>query len=662
MKKRTFVVGVLTLVTCALTRYFHGVVGTDIIFPHVYYLPIILAAISFERRSWFLTAFLSAFLLASHVISGIAVPITSNLARAASFLLVGGVAAELTRASRLAGEALQASYRHQAAILESMLDVLVVTNPDGIIYIVNPAALELLGYAEEELIGRPVGTIFEEEEEEEEEEELAFFKGTGLAQLVREGTARDVDLTLLARSGERIPAVFNGSVLRDEDGDLIAIVSVARDIRERKKAEEELRRFSEELELKVEERTKDLLKEKNYIRHLIESSPDFQMTLDKDGRIMDVNEAFEDFAGRNRRDIIGTSVYGYLPRKEIERLTAEILEKEKVRNIEMTMDTPKKGVLTYSLSGTAFTTPEGEPGVYTSGRDMTEVRRQQEELLEKERQLAHSARLSTLGEMATATAHEINQPLTVISMAAEGILRDIKKDRVEVSLLPQDLEDILRNVQRIDRIITHMRTFARQAQEWTLVEPEQVLSDAFIIVGEQFKVHAISVSRDIEENLPPIEVDPNQLEQVFLNILTNARQALDEKGEAAERANESFQKLLVCRIFQEGDQVVFEFADNGCGVPDGLKSRIFEPFFTTKEPGQGTGLGLSIAYNIVTQALRGNIWVEDSEMGGASFKVALPIANKGARSGDLCPTGARSGDLCPTVNPATHINTKGAKK
>ena len=230
-------------------------------------------------------------------------------------------------------------------------------------------------------------------------------------------------------------------------------------------------------------------------------------------------------------------------------------------------------------------------------------------------------------------AHEINQPLTIISMAAEGISRDIEKNRIDISLLPQDIEEILNNVKRIDRIITHMRTFVRQPEEWRSVEPEQILNSAFIVVAEQFRVHHISVSRHIEEDLPPIMVDPNQLEQVFLNILINARQVLDEKEEEAKRAGERFRKQLACRISRDGDHVVFEFADNGYGVSDEIRTRVFEPFFTTKEPGQGTGLGLSITYSIVTKSLNGRIWVEDNELGGATFKVALPIGQRAENRG-----------------------------
>ena len=391
------------------------------------------------------------------------------------------------------------------------------------------------------------------------------------------------------------------------------------------RAEDRLREHAENLEKMVDQRTKDLRRERDYTRHLIESSPDFQMTLDVTGKIMDVNEAFEKIVGQSRQELIGTSIYAYLPREETEKVIAEVLEKGKVRDIELTGAMPGRGTLICNLSATVFTTPEGEVGIYTSGRDVTEQKRRQQELREKEIQMAHASRLSSLGEMAAGMAHEINQPLTIISTAAEGILRDIHKDRFDMSLLPQDLQDILDSVKRIDRLITHVRAFARRPEEWEYVEPEGVLDNAFVIMGGQFQLANVSVSREIEEGLPAIYVNPNQLEQVLINILTNARQALDERAEAAESRGESFQKRLVCHISRENDQVVFEVADNGVGVPDEIKTRIFEPFFTTKEVGQGIGLGLSIAYTLLTRSLGGRIWVEDNEMGGANFKVALPI-------------------------------------
>jgi len=410
-------------------------------------------------------------------------------------------------------------------------------------------------------------------------------------------------------------------------GALLIVVGVTVSILSERmeRAEDRLREHAENLGKIVDQRTKDLRRERDYTRHLIESSPDFQMTLDMTGKIMDVNEAFEEIVGHGREEVIGTSIYAYLPQEEIKKVMAEVLERGKVRNVELTGDVPGRRTLVCSLFGTVFTTPEGEVGIYLSGRDVTEEKRRQQELREREMQIAHASRLSSLGEMAAGMAHEINQPLTIISTAAEGILRDIRKDRLDMHLLPQDMQDILDNVKRIDRLITHVRAFARRPEEWEYVEPAQVLDNAFVVMGGQFQLSNVSVSRIMEEDLPAIYVNPNQLEQVLINILTNARQALDERAEAAEKRGERFQKQLLCRISRENEWVVFEVADNAVGVPDEIKTRIFEPFFTTKEVGQGTGLGLSIAYTLVTRSLGGRIWVEDNEMGGASFKVALPI-------------------------------------
>jgi histidine kinase len=408
---------------------------------------------------------------------------------------------------------------------------------------------------------------------------------------------------------------------------LLIVVGVAVSILSERmeRAEDKLREHAEDLEKMVDQRTKDLRVERDYTRHLIESSPDFQMTLDTTGSIMDVNEAFEEIVGKSREELIGASIYAYLPQEETEKVIAKVLKKGKVRDIELTGEVPGRGTLICNLSGTVFTTPKGEVGIYASGRDVTEQKRRQQELRERELQIAHASRLSSLGEMAAGMAHEINQPLTIISTAAEGILRDIRRDRFDMGLLPQDMQDVLDNVKRIDRIITHVRIFARRPEEWEYVEPETVLDNAFVIMGGQFQLRNVSISREIEEELPAIYVNPNQLEQVLINILTNARQVLDERAEAAESRGERFQKRLVCHISRKNDRVIFEVADNATGVSDEIKMRIFEPFFTTKEVGQGTGLGLSIAYTLVTRSLDGNIWVEDNEMGGASFKIALPV-------------------------------------
>ena len=533
------------------------------------------------------------------------------------------VIADVTR-RKLVEEALLESEEKYRTLSESLPDPVFEIDSEGKVIYLNKAALDTFGLSREELLRGDVrlnNVIVESELE-------AARKNLG--EIIK-GKSHVGERTYVRKDGGRfVGEVHSGPLYAGKK--VIGARGVIRDITERKRMEETLRRFSEELELKVKERTKELKKERDYTRHLIESSPDFQLAVDKEGKIMDVNAAFESVVGKSRDIIIGGSVYEYLPKEETEKTIVEIFKKKKVKDIELTADIPEKGALILNVSGTVFTSPEGEKGVYITGRDLTERRQVEEELKVLEMQLIHTGRLSSLGEMATGIAHEINQPLTVISMAAEGTLRDIEKKRFDVTTLPNDLEGIMSNVKRIDRIITHMRTFARKPGEIRAVKPEEVLNNAFILLGEQFKMHGILVSREIDANLPLIKVDANQLEQVFVNILTNARQALDDREEEATKKGESFEKRLVCRISRQNNMMVYEFVDNAYGVPEEQKMRVFEPFFTTKEPGEGTGLGLSIAYGIVTRPLGGNIWVEDNEMGGASLKVAVPVGGEKAEN------------------------------
>jgi len=612
-KFKILTIVILLGISCFLTYYFHMVLKTSIVFTHFFYIPIILACIWWKRKGLLVAIFLAVLLIFSQIIFKDSVVNINDYIRAFMFIAIAFVVAALSEKIMKGHEETEKQKNFSENIITTVPQSLLILDKDLRIKKANLAFYKLFQTRPEKAIGSSLCDLLPDKE------------GKLKNELTRIAGTKDIlkNFEMLYQSeklGERVLNIIaKGMTIEEEE------VILIQDITERKRMEEKLRRFSEELELKVEERTKNLLKEKNYTRYLIESSTDLQLTINDDGKIMDVNKAFEEFVGKSRGDIIGTLIYKYLPRKDMESFIKEIFEEKKVRNIELSIEVPGKEILYYSLSGTVFTKLDGQLEVYISARDTTEVRRQYDEILSKERQLAHTSRLSTLGEMTSAMAHEINQPLSIISMVAEGIFRDIEKDRIDISLLPKDLKDILHSIKRIDRIITHMRTFSRQPWEWKLIEPEQILNNAFIILGEQFKVHSILVSRHIEKNLPPIKIDPNQLEQVFIDILINADQVLYEKKSQKEQLGESFQKQMVVNIFQEGEDVIFEFADNGYGVPDEIKSRIFEPFFTTKDPGEGTGLGLSIAYSILNQSLNGRIWVEDNKMRGASFKVALPI-------------------------------------
>ncbi|HAZ31577.1 MAG TPA: hypothetical protein DCY61_02585, partial [Dehalococcoidia bacterium] len=560
-----------------------------------------------------------------------------------------GILRDVTEGMRMQRE-IEERQEYLASVLRHVPDAIVTLDTANRILEWNPGAVRLYGYTYDEAQGKDIDDLITHPDVEEQ---ARFFTKQAMA---GEGIP-PTEVVRYRKDGTPVSVILATSPIMIED-ELQGAVAVYTDITERKRAEEALQQAHDTLEMRVQERTADLARtnealqaeiterirmqgqieeQREYLASVLRHAPDAIISVDTSNRIVGWNPGAERLLGYSRHEALGKNLDGLVGRPDVEEqlrfFTAEVLSGKGIPPTEVVRyrknGEPVNVIVSISpimICGRA----EGFVAIYT---DITERKRTQEELRAKEMQLIHAGRLSSLGEMATGVAHEINQPLAIISMAAEGRLRDIQSGRFDVSILPQELEDILKNVRRIDRIITHMRAFARTADEWELVNPEEVLDNVFILLEEQFRIHQISVSHEIKEGLPGIKVDANQLEQVFVNILTNARQVLDEKAEEAARCGKAFEKRLVCSISRESQEgheyVVFEFADNAFGVPDELKMRVFDPFFTTKEAGEGTGLGLSIAYSIVTRALGGKIWVEDNEMGGASFKVTLPVGGEG---------------------------------
>jgi histidine kinase len=177
-------------------------------------------------------------------------------------------------------------------------------------------------------------------------------------------------------------------------------------------------------------------------------------------------------------------------------------------------------------------------------------------------------------------------------------------------------------VDRASKIIGHMREFGRKSDvAKEKVQVNLVLRRAIEFFKQQLKLREIEVVEDLDEGLPPILADPNRLEQVFVNLLINARDAIEQKAEQSGRKGEL--KRITLRTRVENWAVVIEVTDTGTGIPEALLDRIFEPFFTTKKVGKGTGLGLSISYGIV-QDYDGTIKVESKEGKGATFIIRFP--------------------------------------
>ena len=278
---------------------------------------------------------------------------------------------------------------------------------------------------------------------------------------------------------------------------------------------------------------------------------------------------------------------------------------------------------------------EGNPmGTLVIFSDITETRRVEAELRSKQVQLIQSSRMATLGEMAAGVAHEINQPLNNIGLLSTRIARKIRKQEAlgedEVTFLREKHKTIQEQVSRAAKIIDHLRIFGRaEPTPLTDINVSDAVQGSLQLLGEQLHLHDIDLVVALPGDLPKARGDVSRLEQVLINLIVNARFALDRHHEKlrSEGQGEGYKKRLIIRgsrgmLQGDTEAVLLQVEDNGPGMSEEVASRVFEPFFTTKEVGKGTGLGLSISYGIVRE-FGGTLTVETELGKGATFTIAL---------------------------------------
>ena len=254
-----------------------------------------------------------------------------------------------------------------------------------------------------------------------------------------------------------------------------------------------------------------------------------------------------------------------------------------------------------------------------------EMEHREHELREKQEQLVQAGKLATLGELTTGVAHELNNPLNNIGLYLGNVIDQVELGQVDQERIVRDLQSAQEQVRKASEIISHLRTFGRDAT--VSVEPvdvNEVIERSLSFMYEQLRLHQIEVRLDLRAVPAIVSGNSIQIEQVFINLLTNARDALEE----------SKRKCVEVNSVRDGELIRVTFRDTGPGIPEGLEQRIFDPFFTTKEVGEGTGLGLSITYGIVRDH-GGNIFVESASRKGACFVLELPAGSEDAQGDAL---------------------------
>jgi PAS domain S-box-containing protein len=383
-------------------------------------------------------------------------------------------------------------------------------------------------------------------------------------------------------------------------------------------------------ENKAEEKALEYEKQ-NYIKYLLDYSPDFQIILDGEGKIIRVNQAFEEITGKKKEELIGSFIYEFIPEEIIKKLRDKIIKEKMVKNMEINVNRPGREPLIGDFSGVVFASKEGETIIYLSGRDITERRKLQQNLMELNEnlekkvmkktkelrkvqyQLIQSEKLSLIGELVTGVAHEVRNPLATISLIVQH-LESKYADNYQI----EKLKAIQRNINRIDRIVYGLLNFSHPSRfNFDYHNVNEILErlEKLEPILKHFLPENIKIIRKYDSKLPQGWFDSDCLEQVFLNLISNATRAMKYGGE-----------LYITTSFDSTRKgIIIKFEDTGVGISKGNLKKIFKPFFTTYE--EGTGLGLSICQNIIKEH-KGNISVESKLGKGTIFTIFLPLEKR----------------------------------
>ena len=417
-------------------------------------------------------------------------------------------------------------------ILRHMVDILIVVNPDATVRFINQTAIDALQYSIEDVDGMPVGKLFDDVE-------LHLF--TLIKKLVTDGELRNKGMNLMSKDGLRIPVVLNGSLSRNEDNKIDAVVLIARDMRDIYQLITELSQLNEDLEERVKNRTDEL---------------------------------------RVARDASEEAL------KKLQQTQAQLVQNDKMASV---------GQLSAGIAH-EINNPTGF--VLSNLKTLEEY-------------------INDIRCLITEYDTLLQKCIGISDEDVSCIVKNIEefKQKIDVVFLLHDIAQIFKETQdgmrRISKIVRDMKEFSHAGSD----KPEYTdvnkgLESTLNIVWNEIKYKA--EVKTLYGDIPHVMCYPQQLNQVFMNILVNAAHAIEGRG------------VITLRTFSENGNVVIEISDTGKGISPEHLSRIFEPFFTTKPVGMGTGLGLSVAYAIVKKH-NGEITVDSKVGAGTRFQVCIPV-------------------------------------
>ena len=510
--------------------------------------------------------------------------------------------ARLTVQSHRAEKALRKSEEEYKRILENMIDVYYRADLKGNATLVSPSSVELLGYDNiEEVIGKNIAKDFYYLPEDRE---------TFLRELQQHGKVINYEVILKRKDGSPIIVETNTHFVYDEKGEPIGVEGIFREITERKKAEETLKR------------------ERDFISAVIDTAGALVVVLDPQGRIVRFNRACEQTTGYSFDEARNQYFWDmFLIPEEVKQVKAAFdklragLFPNEATNYGVTKDGSRRLI---AWSNTALFGDDGSVEyIIGTGIDITERRRAEQALRESEEaKRIQAAKMASLRQLIAGVAHEMNNPIGVIASNNDVSSRAIDKIK-EVLTQEQRLKAlaILEKMNqtskmasgRIAEIVANLRSFVRLDEaEWQMADVHEGIDNAIALMEMEPEFSSrIRVTKDYGD-IPEIYCSPSSLNQVFRSMLRNSSEAIEGKGE------------IKIRTFAQQERVKIEISDTGRGIPAENLERIFDPGFTTKGVRVGVGLGLSVCYQIVVNEHRGRIDVASALDRGTTFTVTLP--------------------------------------
>ncbi len=496
------------------------------------------------------------------------------------------------------------------SILEAIPDAVVAVNQQGVIIQANPQTETLFAYTRDELIGQKIEMLVPERQRPEHDRHREQFHAKPKIRRMGSG----LDLYGRRRDGSEFPVEISLSPVTTGDG--MMVLSVIRDISDRKRIEEELRRVNEELDRR---KSRELRDSQNRLALIVDSSQDAIIGKNLDGIVTHWNKGAEHIYGYTAQEMIGRSITLLAPKDradEIPNILKKIREGERVEYFESMRVTKDGRNLNVSIAVSPIYDAEGKVvGASTIARNITSQKKIED-------QLRQSQKMEAVGRLAGGVAHDFNNLLGIVTACSELLQDRVSGDSVEY------IDNIREAAKRGASLTRQLLAFSRrQPVQMQVLDLNQKLKDVS-------KLLRPLMGDDVEIVLLPrtataiVEGDAGQLDQIVVNLAVNARDAMPRGGRliietSVFEFDESFARE---HSMVAGRYVMLAISDNGVGMDEATRSRIFEPFFTTKEIGKGSGLGLATVYGIVTQN-GGHVWVYSEVGHGTTFKIYLPSAD-----------------------------------